>query len=104
MGKDIGKIYKHGKHQLSNPSIKAPVLLSLASKTPSSIELTMTSVPSVRDKKTNSGLCSKNSIQNDVSITNNDDTQSYETQRKKCIAFQPLQIKIIMNNVLLPHQ
>ena len=51
MGKDIGQFYKHSQSQLSTPLIKAPVILSLASQTPSSIELTITSVPFVREKK-----------------------------------------------------
>ena len=51
MGKDIGKIYKHGQYQLSNVSFKAPVRAYSASQTSSSIKLTTTSVPSVRDKK-----------------------------------------------------
>ena len=61
MGRDIGRIYKHGQSQISNPEIKESVPLSLASYSSSSIELTITSVPSVRDKnQTNSVLCSKN--------------------------------------------
>ena len=63
MGKDMGNFYKHSQSQLSTPSIKAPVLLSLASQTSSSIQLKRTSVPSFIDKKqTNPGLRSKNSI------------------------------------------
>ena len=50
MGKNIGRIYKHGQSQISNMSTKTPVLLSLPPQTSSSIELTTTSVPSVRDK------------------------------------------------------
>ena len=50
MGKDIGKIYKHSQSQISNPSIKALVILYLASQTSSSIELTIAFVPYVRDK------------------------------------------------------
>ena len=51
----------------------------------------MTSVSSVSDKEqTDSVFCSQNTIHNDSNITNNDDIQSYETPRKKCIAFQPL--------------
>ena len=84
MGKDIQKIYKHSQSQLSNPSIKAPVLSYLASQTSSSIELTITSVPSVTDKKqTNPVLCSEDSIKNYLSITHNDNIQYCETQRKK---------------------
>ena len=84
MGKEIGKIYKNSQYQLSTPSIKAPVHLSLDSQTSTSIELAITSIPSVRDKKqTNSILCSKNSIYNYLSIKNNDYIQSCETQRKK---------------------
>ena len=84
MGKDIGKIYKHSQSQLSTRSNKAPVLSFLASQTLSSIEMRITSIPSVRDKEqTNYVLCSKNSIQNDLNITNNDDIHSCETQRKQ---------------------
>ena len=74
MGKDIGLIHKHSQSQLSTPSVKAHVPSYLAAQTPLSIELTTTSVPSVKDKKqTNSVFCSENSIQNDLRITNNDD-------------------------------
>ena len=51
MGKDIGRIYKHGQSQFSTLSIKAHVISFLASQTSSSIELTITSVPYVMDKK-----------------------------------------------------
>ena len=87
VGKEIGRIHKHGQYQLSTLSIKSPVLLSLAAQKSSYIELTITSVPSVRDKKQiNSDFCSKNYIQNDLSITNNDNMQSCETQGKQnCI-------------------
>ena len=51
MGKDTGQIYKHSQSQLQNSSFKATVCPSLAFQTPSSIELTTTSIPSVRDKK-----------------------------------------------------
>ena len=81
MGKCIGRIYKQSQYQLSTPTIKATVISSLASQTSSYIELKITSVPSVRDKnRTNSVLRSKNSIQNNLSITNNDDIQSCETK------------------------
>ena len=84
MGKDILRIYKHSQSQLSTTSIKAPVLSYSDDQTSSYIELTITSVSSVIDKKqTNSVLCSKNSIQNDLNITNNDDIQSCETPRKQ---------------------
>ena len=47
------------------------------------MELTTMSVPSVRDKnKNNYFLYSQNNIQNDSSITNNDDIQSRETAKK----------------------
>ena len=62
--------------------MKAPVILSLASQISSYIELTITTVPSVIDKKNNFVLCSGNSIQNDLSNTNNDNIQFCETQRK----------------------
>ena len=84
MGKDIRRIYKHSQSQLSTPSFKAPVRSSSASQTSSAIELTTTYVPSVRDKnQNNSVLCSQNNIQNDVRITNNDNIQSCETERKQ---------------------
>ena len=53
MGKEIERIYKHSQSQPSNPPIKAPVISTFASQTSSSIELTITSVPSIVDKKTN---------------------------------------------------
>ena len=60
-----------------------PVILYLASKTSSSIELTITYVPSGRDQKhTNLVLCSENSIQKYLSITKIEDIKSCETQRK----------------------
>ena len=84
MGKDIGRIYKHNQSQLSTPSIKAPVISSSASQTSSYIELSITSVSSIIYKKqTNSVLCSENSIQNNLNITNNDNIQSCETQIKQ---------------------
>ena len=84
MGKDIGRIYKHSQSQLSILSFKEPVSSSSAPQTSSSIKLTTTYVPSVRDKKQNNSIfCSKNSIHNDVSITNNDNMQSCETARKQ---------------------
>ena len=103
MGKDIGKILKRSQFQLSTPSIKALVLSYLAYQTSSSIELTITYVPSVMDKKqTNYVFCFKNSIQNDLSITNNDYIHSCD--KEMYISFQPLQLQIIMHNVLLPHR
>ena len=50
MGKDIGRIYKYSQSQISKTSIKAPIILYLASQISSSIELTKTCVPSVIDK------------------------------------------------------
>ena len=45
----------------------------------------------------------KNTIQKNVSITNNDDVQYLETERKIVIEFQSLQPLIIIHNLLLPH-
>ena len=74
MGKYIGKIHKYSQSQISNMLIKAPAISYSDFQTSSYIELTITSVPSVIDKKqTNSIFCSKNSIHNYLSITNNDD-------------------------------
>ena len=80
-------MYKHGQSQISTLSFKAPVCSYLASQKSSSIKLTTTSVPSEREiNQNNSVLGSENSIQNYLSITNNDDIQSCETESKKnCI-------------------
>ena len=84
MGKDIGKIYKHSQSQLSTSSLKAPVSSSSEPQTSSAIELTTTSVPSATDKHQNNYvLYSQNTIQNDATITNNDDIQSCETPTKQ---------------------
>ena len=84
MVKDIKQIYKNSQYQLSTLSIKTPVPLHLSYQTSSSIEFTKTSVTSVSNKKqTNSVLCSKNSIHDDLSITNNYDIQSCETVIKQ---------------------
>ena len=80
MVKDIGQIYKHSQYQLSTLSIKTPVSSSSEPQTSSAIESTTTSVPSVRDKhQNNSVFYSQNTIQNDATITKNDDIQSCET-------------------------
>ena len=82
MGKDIGRIYKYSQSQLSTSSLKSPVSSSSYPQSSSDIELTRNSVPSVREKnKINSILYYQNITQNDASITNNDDIQSYETAR-----------------------
>ena len=84
MGKDIGRIYKHSQYQLSTSSLKAPVSSSSEPQTSSAIELTTTSVPSATDKHQNNYvLYSQNTIQNDATITNNDDIQSCETAKKQ---------------------
>ena len=73
MGKEIGQIYKYSQSQLSTPSLKAPVSSSSDPQTSSAIKLTTTSVPSVTDKNQNNYvLYYQNTIQNDASITNND--------------------------------
>ena len=61
MGKEIGKICKHSQDQLSTPSMKAPVILSLTPYKSSFIELTITSVPFVRDKNKPSPFCAPKS-------------------------------------------
>ena len=82
MRKDIGLIYKHSKSQLSTLSIKAPVSSYSESQTSSAIKYKKTSVPSITDKHQNNYfLCSQNTIQNDATITNNDDIKSCETQK-----------------------
>ena len=82
MGKDIGNCFKHSQFQISTLSLKAPVISSSASQTSSAVELTTTSVPSVREKnQNNSAFCSQNTIQNCVSITNNNDIQYCEMEK-----------------------
>ena len=83
MGKYIGRIYKYSQSEISTSSLKAPSSSSSAPQTPSGIESIKKSVPSVRGKnQNNSVLYSQNTIQNDTSITNNDNIQSCETAKK----------------------
>ena len=105
MRKYIGKFYKRGQSQLSNPSSNAPFLSDLATQTSLSNELTTTSFPSIRDKKqTNSALCSKNSIHNYLSIKIRMTYSLVKHKENIIVSFQPLQIKIIMHNIFLPRQ
>ena len=83
MGKDIGRIYKHDQYQLSTLSLKTHVSSYSELQTSSAIELKTRSVPSMTEKhQKNSVLYSQNNIQNDSTITNNDDIQSCEAQKK----------------------
>ena len=80
MGKDIGRIYKHSQYQLSTISLNRSVSSSSEHQTSSAIELTTMSLPSVADKhQKNYVLYSQNTIQNDATITKNDNIQSCET-------------------------
>ena len=92
MGKDIGRFYKYGQYQISTSSLKAPVSSSSDPQTSSAIELTTTSVPSVRDKnQNNSVLYYQYTIHNVTSITNNDNIQSYEIEDKnKCYSISTI--------------
>ena len=84
MGKDTGIFYKHSQYQLSTLSINDNILLSLASQKSSYIELPTSCVLSISDKDQNDSiLCSQNTIQNDLNITNIENIQSCETPRKK---------------------
>ena len=84
MGKDIGKIYKYSQSQISTFSLKASDSSSSDLQTSSAIESTTTSVPSIREKNQNNFvLYSRNTIENDASITNNGDIKSCETGRKQ---------------------
>ena len=84
MGKDIGHIYKHSQYQLSTPSIKKRVFHLQLSQTSYYFKFKRTCVSSIIDKeKTDSVLCSQNTIHNDLNITNNDHIQSCETPRRK---------------------
>ena len=105
MGKDIGKIYNHSQSQLSTFSLKALISSSSEPQKSSAIKLTTMSVPSAAEKNQNNYvLYSQNTIQIDATITNNDNIQTFETQKKtKIIAFQPFQNLIIIHNVLFPH-
>ena len=84
-------------------SLKTPVSSCSEPQTSSGIELSTTFVPSVTDKNKIILFCIlKNIIQNDVTITNNDDIKLCDTA-KKIIEFQPFQHLIIIQNLLLPH-
>ena len=84
MGNDIGKIYKHGQPQFSNLSLKTSVSSSSEPQTSSAIEFKKMSVPSVTDtNKKKYVLYSQNTIQNDATITKNDDIQSCEAAKKQ---------------------
>ena len=86
MEKDIGRIYKHSQYQLLTFSIKAPVSSSSERQTSPAIELTTPSVPSATKKHQNNSIFySQNTIQNDATITNNDDIESCETPKRKMI-------------------
>ena len=81
VGKDMGKFYKYNQSQLSTSYLKAPVSSSSDSQTLSATKSTITSVPSATDKnKNNSIFYSQNTIQNDGSITNNDDIHYFKKQ------------------------
>ena len=83
MVKYIGQIDKHSRSQISTLSLKTLVGSSYEPQKSSAIELTTTYVPFVTDKhQKKSVLYSQNTIQNDTTITNNDDIQSCETPKK----------------------
>ena len=85
-------------------SLNKTVSSSSEPQTSSAIELTTTSVPYATEKhQKNSVLYSQNTIQNDATITKNDDIQSCGTQKNKIRSFRPFQHLIILHNVLLPH-
>ena len=65
-------------------SLNKTVSSSSEPQTSSAIELTTTSVPYATEKhQKNSVLYSQNTIQNDATITKNDNIQSCETQKKQ---------------------
>ena len=83
MGKDIGRIYKHSQSQPSNLSLNAPVSSSSEPQTSPAIGSKTTSVPSITYKiQNNSVLYPQNTVHNDATITNTDEIQSCETQKK----------------------
>ena len=57
MSKYIGQIYKYSQSQLSTLSLKAPVSSSSDPQISSAIELTIKSIPSVRDKIKTTMFC-----------------------------------------------
>ena len=86
MGKYIERIYKHSQSQLSTLSLKTPVSSSSEPQTSSAIELTTSSVPYVTDKHQNNYVFySKNTIENDATITKNDNIKSYKTLCCNCL-------------------
>ena len=104
MGKDIEQIYKHSQSQLLTLSFKTPVSSYSESHTSSAIKLRTTSVPFATDNHQKySVLYSQNNIQNDASVTNNDNIQSCETPKNKIITYQPFQHIILVHNLSLPH-
>ena len=64
-------------------SLKTPVSSYSEPQTSSAIELSTPYVPYIIEiKQNNYVLYSQNTIQNDATITNNDDIQSFETAKK----------------------
>ena len=77
MGKDIGNFYKHSRYQMPTLPPNTHISSSSETQTYSAIELTTTSVPSETDNhQNNSVFYSQNTIQNDATITKNDNIQS----------------------------
>ena len=99
-----GQIYKYNQYQLSNLSVKTPVISSSDTQTSSAIELTTASFPSIRDKNKKIMFCIPKIPSRMMQASQIMTTYSLARRKKnKIIAFQPFQHLIIINNVLLPH-
>ena len=104
MGKEIGRISKHGQSQLSTFSPKTPVSSSYYHQTSSDIELTTMYVPSVRDKHQNNSVFIPKIPSRMMPPSQTMMTYSLVINPKnKIISLQPFQHPIIIFNVLLPH-
>ena len=77
MGKEIGRSFKYNRSKISTPTIKKPVLSSLAAHTSSEINSTQTSILSQLDNK------DITTNQNKNNTSNIDDIQSCVTPLKQ---------------------
>ena len=91
MGKYIGNVYKHSQYQISTFSFKTHGSSSPEPQTSSAIELTSTSVPSVRDKNQNNSVCIPKITYRMIQPSQTMTTYSLlRQQKKRGTAFQPL--------------
>ena len=82
MGKEIGCFYKHNQQKTSSPTLKKPVILSLANHT----SYTTNSTPTIMFHQLQHK--DSTSIQNTVNISNTDDINSCVTPQNQNISVQ----------------